>query len=56
MTKKITNKKKILYIFNQANKNQIGGRTNLTDLNKKVLKSIFRENFFNFKLKKKKIT
>ena len=54
MIKNIINKKKILFISNKINKDQIGGRKNLTNLNEKVLKSIFRENFFTFKLEKKK--
>ena len=55
MIKNIINKKKILFISNKVNKDQIGGRKNLTNLNEKVLRSIFRKNFFTFKLEKKKI-
>ena len=55
MIKNITIEKKILFISNRSNKGQVGGRKNLSNLNEKVLKNIFRENFFTFKLEKKKI-
>ena len=48
-------KKKILFISNKNKNNPIGGRKNLTSLNKKILKSIFGKNFFSFEIEKKKI-
>ena len=48
-------KKKILFISNNTNQETVGGRKNLTLLNKKVLKNIFGKNFFSFEIKKKKI-
>lgn len=48
-------KKKILFISNKTNKSAVGGRKNLTNLNERILKNIFRENFFSYKLEKKKI-
>ena len=54
MSKTIIVQKKILFISNKMNSVQIGGRKNLTNLNEKVLKNIFKENFFSFKLEKKK--
>ena len=56
MSKNIIGQKKILFISNKMNNVQIGGRKNLTNLNEKVLKNIFKENFFSFKLEKKKIS
>ena len=49
-------KNKILYISNDLNKNPVGGRKNLTNLNQKILKDIFKKNFFSFELQKKKIS
>ena len=51
----LLNKKKILFISNNTNQKTVGGRKNLTLLNKKVLKNIFGKNFFSFEIKKKKI-
>ena len=51
----LLNKKKILFISNKSNHETIGGRKNLTFLNKKTLKNIFGKNFFSFEIKKKKI-
>ena len=51
----ILNKKKILFISNNTNQETVGGRKNLTLLNKKVLKNIFGKNFFSFEIKKKKL-
>ena len=48
-------KNKILYISNDLNKNPVGGRKNLTNLNQKILKDIFKKNFFSFELQKKKL-
>ena len=56
MSKNIIGQKKILFISNKMNSVQIGGRKNLSNLNEKVLKNIFKENFFSYKLEKKKIT
>ena len=56
MSKNIIGQKKILFISNKMNSVQIGGRKNLTNLNEKVLKNIFKKNFFSYKLEKKKIT
>ena len=50
MSKNIILKKKILFISNKMNNVQIGGRKNLTNLNEKVLKNIFKENFLIFNL------
>ena len=55
MSKNIIGQKKILFISNKMNNVQIGGRKNLTNLNEKVLKNIFKENFFIYKLEKKKL-
>ena len=51
----LLNKKKILFISNKENEKIVGGRKNLTLLNKKTLKNIFEKNFFSFDIKKKKI-
>lgn len=48
-------KNKILFISNKKDRKLIGGRQNLTELNIKILKDVFKKNFFNFEIKKKKI-
>jgi len=47
MIKNITIEKKILFISNRSNKSQVGGRKNLSNLNEKVLKSIFKFLYFS---------
>ncbi len=51
----MNSKKRILFISNKTNKSLVGGRKNLTILNEKILKNIYRKNFFSHKLEKKKI-
>ena len=47
--------RKILFISNEIKVENIGGREKLTKLNFKLLKEIFKKNFFFYSLKKKKI-
>tara|TARA_B100000795_G_C22732700_1_gene412062 strand:+ start:111 stop:1199 length:1089 start_codon:yes stop_codon:yes gene_type:complete len=48
-------KNKILFISNKSDRGSVGGRANLTNLNEKILKNIFKKNFFSINLEKKKI-
>ncbi len=48
-------KKKFLFISNEIKNSPVGGRRNLSSLNENILRTVFRNNFFSIKLKKKKI-